>query len=451
MSLFSTLNIGASGLSASSIAIAVIGDNVSNVNTTGFKSARPTFAVQFPHPQGTLGGVAQLGQGVSLDDIKSNFTQGSLEATESALDVAITGKGFFQVVDDHGNDYYTRDGTFYLGEDGYLKTSGGQNLQGFNVYEDEVATTLDDLTLSTAPIPQKQTDEIALEAILSAEAIFDADGDGIVDTPYTDATKDGSSSGATIAELSTDADFANSVTIYDSLGVSHDLTIFFERTGENDWNWSAIVDGGEVDFGGGVLGDDGYGFEISGGSMSFDTDGEMTSFTQTNTATSWTFSGASTPSLDFVFGLDAAGNETDEGGIKMAGQTSTVISLQQNGYAVGNLSSVLVEGDGTITGAYSNGEDLVLGRVAIALFGSEGGLQREGGNLYRPTRNSGPPAMGEPDTAGRGKLSSYALEKSAVELEDQFVLMMQAQRSYQANARVVNAANDTLQELVNLL
>ena len=326
-----------------------------------------------------------------------------------------------------------------------------QNLQGFNVYDDEVSTTLDDLTLSTAPIPQKQTSEIALEAILSAEATWDEDGDGVADTPYSSATKDGTASGTTIAELSTNADFANSVTIYDSLGVSHDLTIFFERTSDTDWNWSAVVDGGEVDFGGGVTGDEGYGFEMSGGTISFDADGEMTSFTQTNSATSWNFQGADTPVLDFQLGLDAAGNETEEGGMRMAGQTSTVISLQQNGYAVGNLSSVLVEADGTIVGAYSNGEDLILGKVAVALFGSEGGLQREGGNLYRPTRNSGPPAMGEPNTAGRGKLSSYALEKSAVELEDQFVLMMQAQRSYQANARVVNAANDTLQELVNLL
>ena len=92
MSLFSTLSIGASGLGASSIAISVIGDNVANINTTGFKSARPTFAVQFPHPQGTLGGVAQMGQGVTLDNIASMFTQGSLQATESALDLAITGK-----------------------------------------------------------------------------------------------------------------------------------------------------------------------------------------------------------------------------------------------------------------------------------------------------------------------------------------------------------------------
>ena len=116
-----------------------------------------------------------------------------------------------------------------------------------------------------------------------------------------------------------------------------------------------------------------------------------------------------------------------------------------------DLLNVLVEADGTIVGSYSNGEELTLGQVAIALFASEGALQREGGNLYRATRGSGPPAMGEPNTAGRGKLTSYALEKSAVELEDQFVMMMQAQRSYQANARVVNAANDTLQELVNIV
>ena len=147
MSLFSALSIGASGLGASSIAISVIGDNVANINTTGFKSARPTFAVQFPHPQGTLGGVAQMGQGVTLDNIASMFTQGSLQATESALDLAITGKGFFEVKDNEQN-FYTRDGTFYLQNDGFIKNSLGMRLQGFNVYNNELSTTLTDLHLN---------------------------------------------------------------------------------------------------------------------------------------------------------------------------------------------------------------------------------------------------------------------------------------------------------------
>jgi len=449
MSLFSTLNIGASGLSASSIAIAVIGDNVANINTTGFKSARPTFAVAFPHPQGTLGGVAQLGQGVSLDNIGTNMTQGSLEATESALDIAITGKGFFQVVDENKNDFYTRDGTFYLGQDGYLKTSQGHVLQGFNVHDAELGTTLGDLSISTAPIPQNETSKIAVETILSAEATWDSDGDGVADLPFSTMVKDGTSAGATIANLSTEADFATSTTIYDSLGVAHDLTIFFERTSDSDWNWSSVIDGAEVDFGG-TFGDEGAAFEIGSGSLSFDSDGDLTNFTSTATATPWNFEGANTPVIDYQFGLDTALQEID-GKIRMAGQISSVSSMSQDGYAVGNLLNVLVESDGTIVGSYSNGEELTLGQVAIALFASEGALQREGGNLYRATRNSGPPAMGEPNTAGRGKLTSYALEKSAVELEDQFVMMMQAQRSYQANARVVNAANDTLQELVNIV
>jgi flagellar hook protein FlgE len=449
MSLFSTLNIGASGLSASSIAIAVIGDNVANINTTGFKSARPTFAVAFPHPQGTLGGVAQLGQGVSLDNIATNMTQGSLEATESALDIAITGKGFFQVMDDNGNDFYTRDGTFYLGEDGYLNTSQGHKLQGFNVHEDEVGTTLGDLSISTAPIPQHETSQISIETILSAEAEWDADGDGVADTPYADALKDGTAAGTTIAALSTDADFATSTTIYDSLGVAHDLTIFFERVGESEGSWSSVVDGAEVDLGAG-FGEEGFAFEISSGTLSFDTEGELTNFTSATVATPWNFEGANTATIDYQFGLDTASLDND-GEIRMAGQISSVSSMSQDGYAVGNLLNVLVEADGTIVGSYSNGEELTLGQVAIALFASEGALQREGGNLYRSTRGSGPPAMGEANTAGRGKLTSYALEKSAVELEDQFVMMMQAQRSYQANARVVNAANDTLQELVNIV
>jgi flagellar hook protein FlgE len=450
MSLFSTLSIGASGLSASSIAISVIGDNVANINTTGFKAARPTFSVQFPHPQGTLGGMAQMGQGVTLDNIASMFTQGSLQATESALDLAITGKGFFEVRDDN-QKFYTRDGTFYLQNDGFIKNSLGMRLQGFNVYENQLSTTLTDLTIDTAPIGQKPSTEISLEAILSADAVWDEDGDLVPDIPYTSATKDGTSGGSTIEELSTEADFATSTVIYDTLGVPHDLTIFFERTGDNDWAWSAVIDGGEVDFGGGVYGDEGYALEIESGSMNFDTDGQLAAFTSAATGTAWNFIAAGATTIDFQFGLDTSGTETDEGGIRMAGGTSTVTALDQNGFGVGNLSNVIVERDGTITGVYSNGEELILGRVAIALFGAESGLERQGGNLYRANRNSGSPAMGIPDTAGRGSISSYALEKSNVELEDQFVRMIEAQRAYQGNARIVNSANETLQELVNLI
>ena len=230
MSLFSTLSTASSGLSMAGTKLAVIGDNIANINTTGFKAARPTFAVQFPHPQGTLGGVAQMGQGVTLDNIASMFTQGSLQATESALDLAITGKGFFEVKDNE-QKFYTRDGTFYLQNDGFIKNSLGMRLQGFNVYDNELSTTLTDLRLSTAPIEQKETSEISLEAILSADATWDEDGDLVADTPYSDATKDGTSGGTTIEELSTTADFATSTVVYDSLGIPHDLTVFFERTG----------------------------------------------------------------------------------------------------------------------------------------------------------------------------------------------------------------------------
>ena len=273
----------------------------------------------------------------------------------------------------------------------------------------------------------------------------------MADLPYGSATKDGTSGGTTIEELSTTADFATSTVVYDSLGIPHDLTVFFERSGDNDWNWSAVIDGGEIDFGGGVYGDEGYALEIQSGSMTFDTDGNMSAFTSVATGTAWNFTGAGATTLDFQFGLDTAGVETDAGGIRMAGGTSTVTALDQNGFGVGNLSNVLVERDGSIVGIYSNGEELILGQVAVALFGAESGLERQGGNLYRNTRNSGPPAMGTPDTAGRGSISSYALEKSNVELEDQFVLMIEAQRAYQGNARIVNSANETLQELVNLI
>ncbi|MBN2799927.1 MAG: flagellar hook protein FlgE [Deltaproteobacteria bacterium] len=446
MALFGTLSTGASGLGVSSDNLGVIGDNIANINTTGFKSSRATFADMLPEYVGGLGSTGAMGRGANLMGIDTMFGQGSLQSTGSALDMAVTGRGFFEVKRG-GETYYTRDGSFHLDQGGDLVNGAGLNVQGYQVVDDVLTSSLGDLHFDLNPVAQRETTSVQLTAMLSAEADFATTPlAGFIGT----GTLDGTAAGETIANLTNQADFSTSVTAYDSLGVAHDVVYVFERTADLGWSWSAMVDGAEADLGGGALGDSGSALEISSGTLTFNTDGTLASFTQTPAATPWNFVGADTFDVDLQLGLDTAGLPVD-GEIRMADSESSVTAVSQDGYTVGNLLEVQVNSDGVVTGQYSNGQEKILGQVALALFPAESGLQRLGGNLFRKTLQSGDAAMGAAGVGGRGAVAGYALERSNVELEDEFVSMIQAQRTYQANAGVVRSADEALQVLVNLV
>jgi flagellar hook protein FlgE len=296
-------------------------------------------------------------------------------------------------------------------------------------------------------LPGEATTEITLDAILSAETE--------VGTDLAAIDLYGTGAGAnTLAEAGAAADFSTSVTVYDSLGVPHDVTVLFERSGTSNWSWRAVADASEVydSTGTQFSTDSGFGFEIASGTATFDTDGVLTGFSQTDTSatTAWTFSGAAATTLAFDFGVDTTGAATD-GALTMGGSESSVSSVAQDGMANGELTSLAVDNDGTIVGSYTNGEEMTLGRVALATFKAESGLVRVGGTLFAASAAAGEPAVGIAGTGGRGAISGAALEASNVELEDQFVSMITSQRAYQASAKVISAADESLQTLVQLL
>ncbi|MFN7146845.1 MAG: flagellar hook protein FlgE [Myxococcota bacterium] len=446
MSLFSTLHVGASGLGVASTGLGVAGDNIANIGTTGYKQGRATFADFLPQNVFGMSGVGQIGTGAATNRIATLFGQGTLESSDSALDMAISGGGFF-VVGDGKQDFYTRNGEFFVDDQGYVVTGAGLRLQGYPGEDGAISPKLGDLRIADQVLPGKATSTLTLDAVLSAEtepgaelAAIDLHGTG--------------TGASTLAEAGAAADFSTSVTVYDSLGVGHDVTVLFERTDASTWTWRAVADASEVTDGTGTAfsTEDGYGFEVASGTLSFDTDGALAGFTQTDTSAStpWSFAGASASALSFDFGLDAAGAATD-GALTMAGSASAVTAVSQDGLSTGALSSVSVQSDGTIVGAYTNGEQLDLGRVALATFSAESGLVRAGGTLFAATADAGEPGIGVAGTGGRGAISGSALERSNVELEDQFVAMISHQRAYQANAKVVSAADESLQTLVQLL
>lgn len=446
MSLFSTLNVGASGLGVASMGLSVAGDNIANIGTTGYKQSRATFADFLPQDVFGLAGSGKLGTGAATNRVSTLFGQGTLEASDSALDMAISGNGFF-VVSGGQQDYYTRNGEFYVDDGGYVTTANGLRLQGYTAEDGTLSPVVGDLRIADRTLPGTATSEIELEAQLSADTEIGTDLAAL-------SFYGSGAGGATLTEAGDASDFSTSVTVYDSLGVAHDVTVLFERSSDSQWTWRAVADASEVYDGTGAAfaSEEGYAFEVATGTVDFDTSGAISSFTQTDTSatTPWTFFGAAASSLSFDFGMDSTGVATD-GALTMAGAESSVTSLTQDGMTTGSLTSLSVGSDGTVTGTYSNGEELTLGQVALATFRADAGLERIGGTLFAATAGSGEAAIGVAGTSGRGSITGSALEKSNVELEDQFVAMITSQRAYQANAKVITAADESLQTLVNLL
>jgi flagellar hook protein FlgE len=452
MSLFNTLNTGASGLSASGLGLSVIGDNIANLNSFGFKRTRASFADVFPSSVGTLGGVKKMGNGATTSNVSTMFEQGMLSGTGSALDVALTGQGFFQVGDGQQN-YYTRDGSFTLDNSDYLVTAGGLRVQGYQATNGVIGNTVGDIQLDTGAFPPQASSEITIDAVFGTSVDFDP----ALPTQDYEAIM-GSLDGITndLNTASDLADFSTSLTVYDSMGRPHDVVVNFEQISENpapggtDWVYSVVIDGGETDVAGALPG---MALQIESGTLSFDQFGELTNQVADPSLAGWTWPGADPFSPAIDFGFDAITGLSD-GSLLVGGEDpglSSVTAISQDGFSVGSLTSLVVDPDGTVRGQYTNGEERALGQVGIATFGAEGGLERLGSNLFQATLASGDPAMGAAGSGSRGSVNGYALERSNVDLEDEFVAMIQTQRSYQANAGVVRTADETLQELVNLV
>ena len=443
MSLFSTLNVGASGLGAASAGLGVAGDNIANVGTTGFKESRATFADFMPRSVFGLAGQGRMGTGVAVSRVSTLFGQGSIDASDSALDMAIDGNGFF-MVSSPTQTFYTRNGEFFVDKSGHVTTADGLRVQGYPAASGLLSPTVGDLTVSSATLPGIATSSVVVNASLSADTVPGADLAAL----QFYGTGGG---GTSIAEAADAADFTTSMTVYDSLGVGHDVAVCFERASDGAWNWRALADASEVmDITGNPYSANaGEGFELASGTISFDTDGNPVASSQVSTA-DWNFRGASGQNVRFDFGVDALGVAT-AGSLRTSGNTSSVTSLVQDGRGAGELASVRVGPDGLVVGSYTNGEQQVLGQVAVATFEAEGGLVRMGGTLFASSVTSGEPAVGVAGTGGRGSLAGNALERSNVELEEQFVNMITHQRAFQANAKVVSMADEALQVLVNLV
>lgn len=430
MTVLSSMNSGVSGLKAESEALGVTGDNIANVNTSGFKAQRAVFEDVLGHSilAGTSTGLP--GSGVRVGDIQQMFTQGTLSNTGVSTDVALNGDGFFVVkgtVDGVSSDFYTRAGEFVINKDGKLTNTQGLKVQGYQANGDGTfAASLSDVTAPTAALPARATTEIDITANIDSSAqVITAAWD-----PQDPANT---------------ANFSTTMAIYDSLGNAHTADVYFRKTADNAWDYHVLVPG--ADMNPPVAGNS----EIGSGALTFTTNGALDTEAVT-TAITATFGGGATAAqaIDINFGTSIAEGGTGLDGTTQFAGPSNVSAQKQDGYASGDFSGVSVDGQGVVTGLYTNGQKIAMSQLGVAKFRSNDGLGRAGQNLWIATRESGTAAMGTAGSGGRGATTGGALEGSNVDLASEFVSMIQHQRSFSANSKTITTADEMLQELIGL-
>ncbi len=471
----SSLYSGISGLNAMQTQLDVIGNNIANANTVGYKSSRILFSdILSQSLTGGGGGTMQVGRGVSVGGVDTLFSAGSFETTSNATDLSIDGEGFFMVRDAEGGIYYTRAGAFSVDNEGYLVDVNNHKVQGCNLMAaDSDAVT--DISLKDVQSAPKATTETSIGANLDAS------------TPPGDV-------------------FTVAQEVYDTLGTSHTLRLEFEKqAAAGGWSARAVLvaaGAGETDIVHNALdpadyetayvadgeayaeddllvhegvvyrctsaytsatGDDcepegsASNWEVSDYrldedgvvympmSFEFAADGSLTS---PSTDPTLSFAGLANGAED----IDVNWKLTGSGVEPLTGyaSTSVVKSLIQDGYSSGELRSISVTEDGIITGFFTNGQTTSIGEVMLATFSNPLGLQRMGANLFGETLMSGVAIQNSPGTGGMGTIISNSLELSNADIAQEFINMITAQRAYQASAKVVSTTDQMMSELMNV-
>jgi flagellar hook protein FlgE len=403
---------GLSGLNAASKQLEVIGNNVSNANTVGFKQSRAEFADVFANSL-SGGGASQIGIGTKVSNVAQQYTQGNITATNNSLDIAINGGGFFRM-SNNGAITYSRNGQFQMDKFGYIVDAENKRLTGYTA---DSSGTLSggapaELNIDTGDLQPSATAEVVgLVNLDSRNTALPAAGFDPADpTTYHNST---------------------AVTVFDSLGNSHTLQSFFVKTAPGAWSVFTAADGVST--------------------TALPTPTATLTFTGTGIAPTVTPSNAAPVSFAVTTGATSPVPMTlDYSGSTQFGSTFSVNSLSQDGFTSGRLAGFNTGSDGTIVGRYTNGQSKVLGQVVLANFVNPNGLQSLGGNAWAESATSGASLIGTPNTGSLGVLQSSAVEDSNVDLTAELVNMITAQRVYQANAQTIKTQDQVLQTLVNL-
>lgn len=426
---------GLSGLNVSSKNLDVIGNNIANASTVGFKGSQAQFADVYAASLSGAG-ANSIGIGSKLAAVAQQFTQGNISVTNNPLDVAINGNGLFRM-SNNGAISYTRNGQFQLNKEGFIVGNTGLHVTGYQVKSGTLTGELGDIKIDTADLSPKNSANMAITANLDSRKTAPTGVFPAVLTAVVPAT-------VPPTYVPPDPSMYNdstSITVYDTLGNSHVASMYFNKTAvANTWDVKMIMDGGQYT----------TGAVMNMGQVVFDNTGKLVSVSlqdpakstgvTTAVAMGWT---SGDWDLTQTLSLSMAG-------LTQFGSNYGVTSLTQDGYASGRLSGFNIDPEGLIQGRYTNGKTQTMGQMAVASFTNPQGLKPLGGNQWVESPESGQPIVGKAGSGNMGVLQSSAVEESNTDLTQELVGMITAQRVYQANAQTIKTQDQVLQTLVNL-
>jgi flagellar hook protein FlgE len=398
---------GLSGLNIAARNLAAIGNNVANASTVGYKSARAEFADVYANALAS-GGIS-IGIGASVTAVKQRFSQGNLLSTGNPLDVAINGSGFFRL-STNGVASYARNGQFSLDRDGYVVTNSGARLTGYQADSGGqiIASTPSDLRITLANIAPQATTDARLALNLDSRATAPTPAFSINDpTSYNSST---------------------AMTVYDSQGNAQTLTLYFRKTAANTWAVHGAANGTAL-------------APAPLGTLTFGNSGQLAADVSMNVSIPLT-NGAVTP---LAFPLTFPTADSSQYGVDFA-----VNQIRQDGFTTGRIAGFSVGEDGVIVGRYTNGQTRAQGQIVLSNFINAQGLVALGNNQWAETSESGQSLVGAPGSGSLGTLQAGSLEEANVDLTQELVDMITAQRVYQANAQTIRTQDQLLQTIVNL-
>ena len=413
MTSFST---ALSALNATSTAVDVVGNDLANLNTTGFKAEDVEFSDLMSQALGAAGSGSQVGLGVGVPTTKAQFVQGSVQQTGGPLDCAIQGGGFFVLSGSNNQTLYTRAGNFTVDSTGHLQTASGQNVQGWNASNGVVNTNspVGDVVIpANGVVPASPTTSMSLTVNLNAAGVA------------------GQTSGT----------YSTPIQVYDAQGGEHTLTATFTKssTANNSWNYTVTCPASDVS-GSNTL---------ATGSLTFDGTGELTSPASTDAPVAVKLTGLTDGAADQTINWNLFSNGNAQ--VTQFSQDSAVSATTQDGMTSGQISQVGIANGGLIVATYTNGQQATVGQIAMASITNPDSMVSVGNNAYEATAATSAPAIGTSGSGGRGTIQGGALESSTVDIATEFTKLITYQRTYQANSRVITTADQMTQNLLSMM
>jgi flagellar hook protein FlgE len=413
--MFTSFNTALSALNAASNAVSVVGNNLANLNTTGYKAETVQFSDLMSQTLGASDS-SSVGLGVGPAQAVRQFTQGSIQQTTGAFDAAIQGNGFFVVRDQNNQSLFTRAGNFALDPTGHLQTASGENVQGWSAQSGAVSqiSPVGDIVIPVNGVaPAQPTANISLTVNLNAAGVA------------------GAASGA----------YATPIRVFDSQGGSHTLTCTFTKTATNAWDYTVSIPASDIATGGTTT--------LATGSLTFDGSGKLTSPAAKDAAVTIGLTNLADGAADQTVSWKMFDNGA--GLLTQFAQDSGVSAVSQDGFAAAQISKVGLTDGGMLVATYSNGQQATIGQVALATIENPATMEGVGNNNLRATAETSDPAIGTAGSGGRGQIRGGSLESSTVDIATEFTNLISFQRTYQANSRVITTVDQMTQDLIGLI